>query len=106
MQKQPFAAAYQNRCSLEFRNIHRKTPILDSLFNEVAGLILRAPFFLPFVATSDHINVQFMASCNHQAFAHIFKEKFPSTLLVIPSRGNNFLNFFIALILITHAIDS
>ena len=28
----------QNRCSLKFRNIHRKTPVLESLFNKVAGL--------------------------------------------------------------------
>ena len=27
------------RCSQNFRNIHRKTPALESLFNEVAGLL-------------------------------------------------------------------
>ena len=108
MQKQRFAATFQNRCSLEFRNIHRKTPILESLFNEVAGLIFKSTFLYrtPLVAASDHINVQFMASCNHQGFVHIVKDKFPSTLLIIPYRGNNFLNFFIALILIMHGIDS
>ena len=27
----------RNKCSQKFRNIHRKTPVLESLFNEVAG---------------------------------------------------------------------
>ena len=33
-QKQTFAAVLQNR----FRKFHRKTPVLESLFNKVAGL--------------------------------------------------------------------
>ena len=37
-QKQPFANVLQNRCSEEFHNIHRKTPMLESLFNNVADL--------------------------------------------------------------------
>ena len=28
----------QNRCSLKFSNIHRKTTVLESLLNKVAGL--------------------------------------------------------------------
>ena len=36
-QKQPFADVFQNRCLWEFRNIHRKTPVLESLLNKVAG---------------------------------------------------------------------
>ena len=39
-QKQSFVDVFQNRCSYKFRNIHRKTPMLESLFNEVAGLRL------------------------------------------------------------------
>ena len=35
---QPFAAVLQNSCSWKFRNIHRETPLLDSLFNNVVGL--------------------------------------------------------------------
>ena len=35
MQKHPFADASQNGC---FRNIHRKTPVLETLFNKIAGL--------------------------------------------------------------------
>ena len=31
-QKQLFADALQNSFSKEFRNIHRKTPVLESLF--------------------------------------------------------------------------
>ena len=33
IQEQPF-----NRCSSKFRNIHRKGPVLESLFNNVAGI--------------------------------------------------------------------
>ena len=38
-QKQPFADALQNWCSEKFRNIRRKTPVLESLFNKGAGLM-------------------------------------------------------------------
>ena len=38
--KQPFANVFQNRCSKKFYNIHRKTPVLESLLNNVAGLRL------------------------------------------------------------------
>ena len=37
-QKQPFPNVFQNRCSSKFRNIHEKTPVLESLFNNAAGL--------------------------------------------------------------------
>ena len=37
LQKQPFADVLQNRRSLKFRNIHRETPALDSLFNIFTG---------------------------------------------------------------------
>ena len=33
-QEQPFAAVLQNRCSETFRNIHKKNPVLESLFNK------------------------------------------------------------------------
>ena len=36
--KQPFADVFQNRCSLKFGNAHRKTPVLELLFNIFAGL--------------------------------------------------------------------
>ena len=39
-QKQAFADDLQNRCSQRFSNIHRKTSVLESLFNTVAGLIV------------------------------------------------------------------
>ena len=29
---------YLKRCSLKFRNIHRERPVLESLFNKIAGL--------------------------------------------------------------------
>ena len=32
-------AVFQNRSSLKCPNIHRKTPVLHSLFNKVAGLL-------------------------------------------------------------------
>ena len=38
VQKQPFSDVLQDRCSCGFRNVHRKTPWLESLFNKVAGL--------------------------------------------------------------------
>ena len=38
LQKQPFADVFQNRCSFEFCNIHKKTPVLESSFNKVADL--------------------------------------------------------------------
>ena len=37
-QKQPFIDVLQNRCSEKFRNILRKTPVLESLFNKVVDL--------------------------------------------------------------------
>ena len=36
--KQPFADVFQSRCSKKLRNIHRKTPALESLLNEVPVL--------------------------------------------------------------------
>ena len=33
--KQPFADVFQRRCSKDLRNIHRKIPALESLFNKV-----------------------------------------------------------------------
>ena len=38
IQKQPFAHILQDRCSKKLCKIHRKTPLLESLFKEVAGL--------------------------------------------------------------------
>ena len=35
---QSFLDVLQNRCSYKFCNIHRRTPVLQSLFNVVAGL--------------------------------------------------------------------
>ena len=35
-QKQPTEKFYKKSCSLKFRNIHRKTPLLETNFNEVA----------------------------------------------------------------------
>ena len=37
-QKQPPEVFCKKRCSLEFRKFHRKTPVLESLFNNFAGL--------------------------------------------------------------------
>ena len=45
IQKQPFADVLQNRCSCKFRIIHRKTPVLESLFDKVAGLCLKNRIF-------------------------------------------------------------
>ena len=36
-QKQPLEVFYK-KCSYKFHNIHIKTPVLESLFNKVAGL--------------------------------------------------------------------
>ena len=38
VQEQQFADVLQNRCSSKFCKIYRKTPVLESLFNKVAGL--------------------------------------------------------------------
>ena len=38
LQKQLFIGVFQSRCSKKFHNIHRKTPVLKSLFDKVAGL--------------------------------------------------------------------
>ena len=38
VQKQPFADILQNRSPGKFFKIHSKTPVLESLFNKVAGL--------------------------------------------------------------------
>ena len=37
-QKQPPEMFYKNTCSQKFHNIHKKTPVLESLFNKVGGL--------------------------------------------------------------------
>ena len=37
-QKQTPKVFYKKGCSKKFRNIHRKTPVLESLFNKVAKL--------------------------------------------------------------------
>ena len=37
LQKQLYAVVLQKRCSKKFRNIHRKTSVLESLFNKVAA---------------------------------------------------------------------
>ena len=37
-QKQPLEAFCKKRCFKNFRKFHRKTPVLESLFNNVAGL--------------------------------------------------------------------
>ena len=37
-QKQPFANVLKNRYSEKFHNIHKKAPVLDSLFNKAAVL--------------------------------------------------------------------
>ena len=36
--KQPLTDVLQNKCSNKFCNIYRKTPVLHSVFNKVAGL--------------------------------------------------------------------
>ena len=37
MQKQPFTDVLKIRCSEKVRKIHRKTPVLESLFNKNIG---------------------------------------------------------------------
>ena len=39
VQKQPFADVLWNRCSWKFCRIHRKTPMLESLFNKVTPVL-------------------------------------------------------------------
>ena len=39
--KQPFPDVIQNRCSEKFRNIHRKTPVLETLFNKRVSVLKR-----------------------------------------------------------------
>ena len=43
-EKQPFSEVLQNRCSLKFGNIHRKIPVLESLFNRVVLLWIMRNF--------------------------------------------------------------
>ena len=38
LQKQPFRDILQTRCSQKFRKLHRKKSVLESLFNNTAGL--------------------------------------------------------------------
>ena len=38
IQKQPFADVFWKRCSSKFRNIHRKTSVLESLLNDISEL--------------------------------------------------------------------
>ena len=52
-QKQLFSSVLQNRCSWKFCKFHRKTPVLESVFNKVAGLTFwRTPFFAEHLAAS------------------------------------------------------
>ena len=44
IQKQPFADILQNRCFYKFRKFHRKRPVLQSHFNQVARL--KASYFI------------------------------------------------------------
>ena len=37
IRKQPLADIFQNRCFQKFLNIHKKTPVLKSLSNKIAG---------------------------------------------------------------------
>ena len=37
IQEQPFAGVLLKRCSEQFRKFHKKTPVLESLFNKIAG---------------------------------------------------------------------
>ena len=61
---------YQN-CSQKFRNIHRKTTVLESLFNKVAGL--HACMFI-----EKDSNIGF--SCvNREIFKNIYFEKYLRT---------------------------
>ena len=39
--REPFADVIQNRCSQKFRKFHRKTPVLNFLFNKVVTLLKR-----------------------------------------------------------------
>ena len=41
LKKQSFTNVLQNMRSKKFRNLHRKTPMLESLFNKVAGFFYR-----------------------------------------------------------------
>ena len=53
MQKQSFADVLQNRGSLKFCNIQRKTAVLESRFNKRTGLQLYQNFYrIPPVAAS------------------------------------------------------
>ena len=38
IQKQPREVFYKKSCSSAFRNIHRNTPVLEFIFDKVAGL--------------------------------------------------------------------
>ena len=51
-QKQPFADVLQNRFSQKVRNIHRKTHVLESLFDKVADLKRYSKLYHVFVTWS------------------------------------------------------
>ena len=46
LKEQLFADLLQIRCSQKFRNIHKKTPVLQPLFNKVPCLSLKACNFI------------------------------------------------------------
>ena len=52
LSKQPFVDVLWNRCSKKLRNIHRKTPALEFLFNKVAGLKVSFFYRIPLLAAS------------------------------------------------------
>ena len=79
LQKEPFTDVLQNRCFEKFRKFHRKTPVLESHYNKVAGhrcypvrfaKFLRKAFFYrtPLVAASS-FNVMEGISPNSKAIS-------------------------------------
>ena len=49
VEKQSFEDILQNRCFQKFCKFHRNTPILESLFNKVAGMLQHRCFSVKFL---------------------------------------------------------
>ena len=79
--KHPFADVPQNMCSQKFRYIHKKRPVLESLFNRNSntGLSLHCKIFKN--SFFYRIPPMVASGVNETSFRVTFKlEKFPSVL--------------------------
>ena len=97
-QKRPPSVFYKKRCSLKFHKFHRKTPVLESLFNGVPGL--KACDFIEKRLQHRCFPVKFAKYLRRPILKNICKRLLLNCILLtslftpFPSNGNGFIYFF------------